>query len=127
MMDMSGRSPHYIVTCPAKPATYIRLLMGNKLEHDRFAEYLHRAVRSLRQRTRTVKGIQRKMPDSLLIWAPFIDKCVHATLVMSITNGYRFISVEIKNSGLFVQRTRECCEIWGRGMLYTATGAARSL
>jgi len=48
------------------------ILVESKLEIWRTAESLHRAVRRLRDRTRTVPGITKKVPDDPLVWAPYV-------------------------------------------------------
>jgi len=51
---------------------YAGMLVAKKLDPQRSAESLHHAVRNLRERTRTVPGFRREVPDNPLIWAPFI-------------------------------------------------------
>ena len=51
---------------------YAYMLNGGKLDPQRSAQGLHRAVRALRDSTRTVPGFARKVPDDPLIWAPYV-------------------------------------------------------
>jgi CHAT domain-containing protein len=51
---------------------YAWMLRGDKLEPERAAEGLHLAIRSLRERTRTVPGFTRNCQDDALVWAPYI-------------------------------------------------------
>jgi len=51
---------------------YAYILVGNRLNTELSAESLHRAVCSLRERTRVVPGFTKKGPGDPLIWAPFI-------------------------------------------------------
>jgi len=48
------------------------LAEDSKLDTRRSAEGLHRAVRALREKTRTVAGFSREVASNPLIWAPFI-------------------------------------------------------
>ena len=52
------------------------MLAGNKFDIGRSAESLHRAVRGLRNRTRTVPGFTKKVADDPLVWAPYIHQGV---------------------------------------------------
>ncbi len=51
---------------------YNWILVENKLNTERSAESWHRAVRSLRERTRILPGFTKDVPDDPLIWAPYI-------------------------------------------------------
>jgi CHAT domain-containing protein len=51
---------------------YQRMLVDNKLDVGRSAESLHRAALALRDKTRTVPGFAKKVPDNPLVWAPYI-------------------------------------------------------
>ena len=51
---------------------YSSILQGKKLDTQRSAEGLHRAVRLLRDRTRSVPGLSRKVPNDPLVWATYI-------------------------------------------------------
>jgi hypothetical protein len=48
------------------------MLRNKRLDPQRAAESLNRAVRSLRDRTRVIEGFRRPVPDDPLFWAPFI-------------------------------------------------------
>ena len=51
---------------------YAQILVENKLDTKCSAEALHHAVRSLRDRTRTVPGFKKKTQDDPFVWAPYI-------------------------------------------------------
>ena len=51
---------------------YSWMLRGDRLETERSAEALHRALRNLRDKTRRVPGLMREVPDDIMQWAAYV-------------------------------------------------------
>jgi len=51
---------------------YGAMLKEGEIDTQRAAQSLHRAVRTIRERSRKVPGFRKMTPDNPLIWAPYI-------------------------------------------------------